>query len=117
MINELVKLSNHLDELGLSKEANFLDAVIERLSLKKSAATFPSKNEARPGVIPLDGQHAGRVRLDWNDESLEARFNRLEILLERKLSGTAQANSQARRYLELRIEALEKKVEKLSESQ
>ena len=58
MINELVKLSNHLDELGLTKEANFLDAVTERLSLKKSA----------------------------QDASLEARVARLEGLLERRLN-------------------------------
>ena len=37
MINELVKLSNHLDKLGLVKEANFLDEVTKRLSLNKTA--------------------------------------------------------------------------------
>lgn len=58
MINELVKLSNHLDELGLTKEANFLDAVTERLSLNKTA----------------------------QDASLEARVSKLEELLKHRLN-------------------------------
>jgi len=32
MINELIKLSTHLDEIGLTKEADYLDVVIKRAS-------------------------------------------------------------------------------------
>ncbi len=32
MINELIKLATHLDAKGLSKEADYLDAVIKKLS-------------------------------------------------------------------------------------
>ena len=83
MINELVKLSNHLDELGLTKEANFLDAVTERLSLKKSA------QDALGAPSNL---------------SLEARVKRLEDLLEGRLARAEQRGG----LLERRIEALER---------
>jgi len=36
MINELIKLSNHFDEHGLIKEANYLDAVIRKIAAKSS---------------------------------------------------------------------------------
>jgi|GEM_PF-3794155 len=39
MINELIKLATHLDEKGLSKEADYLDAII------KQATTHPSKEK------------------------------------------------------------------------
>ena len=39
MINELIKLATHLDEKGLRKEADYLDAII------KQATTYPSKGK------------------------------------------------------------------------
>ena len=53
MINELVRLSNHLDELGLTKEANFLDEVTRRLSLNKTAQDASSM-ESRIAALEKD---------------------------------------------------------------
>ena len=35
MINYLVRLSNHLDLSGLSKEADYLDAIIKKLAARR----------------------------------------------------------------------------------
>ena len=37
MITELIKLSDHLDKLGLTKEADYLDTLAKRATLNKTA--------------------------------------------------------------------------------
>ena len=82
MINELVRLSNHLDELGLTKEANFLDAVTERLSLKKSAQD--ASLEARVANLEKLLEHRLKVmeRRDSREPLFEERITRIEARLD-----------------------------------
>ena len=49
LINSLIKLSNHLDVIGYSKEANFLDSVIKNAKKKKK----PTKKQLK--ALDLDG--------------------------------------------------------------
>lgn len=53
MIKELIKLSNHLDKLGFTKEADYLDAVIKRAS--KPEDELSPENMARALDALLDG--------------------------------------------------------------
>ena len=82
MINELVKLSNHLDALGLSSEANFLDAVTERLSIKKSAEDVSL--ESRVAKLEELLEHRLKVmdRRDSREPLFEERIARIEARLD-----------------------------------
>ncbi len=84
MINELVKLSNHLDGLGLTKEANFLDTVTERLSLKKSAQDVSL--EARVAKLEELLEHRLKMmdRRDSREPLFEERIARIEARLDRR---------------------------------
>ena len=82
MINELVKLSNHLDELGLAKEANFLDAVTERLSLKKSAQDASLEDRVAKLEELLEHRLKVMDRRDSRDPLFEDRIARIEARLD-----------------------------------
>jgi hypothetical protein len=54
MINELIKLATHLDERGLIKEADYVDALIKRAQSKFEIRDMPDRVfETIPDVIEI----------------------------------------------------------------
>lgn len=50
MLNKLIKLANHLDSKGFSKEADYLDNIILKYS-NEAVAKIPSTHPAREWVV------------------------------------------------------------------
>ena len=50
MINELIKLANHLDQKGYSKEADYIDSLVKRAQLEQSeVADMKGQYQVRRG--------------------------------------------------------------------
>jgi len=60
MINELIKLADHLDKKGLHKEAEYIDAVLEK-SAQASAREFSAGDVA--SIIHARPSHRQRNKL------------------------------------------------------
>ena len=100
MINELVKFSNHLDELGLTEEANFLDAVIKQASLKKSAGTVTMDQ----WTIDLLGRSISGFRENMDTKLIEDWREYSNLILTGLREATKAYNDEREKVLKLMSE-------------
>ena len=82
MINELIKLATHLDNRGLHREADYLDAVIKmagpetdsRLSDTSGAAIQEMKENAAAKILETRGHPMSEREKTWFQSMMEALF-------------------------------------------
>ena len=89
MKKQLVRLASHLDSLGLYKEADYLDSIIEKTSGDKSP--FELSSVDLPVDLPFDTKLPADIKLppdrmpskdkDLEKESLEKRVKMMENFL------------------------------------
>jgi hypothetical protein len=80
MLNKLIKLANHLDSKGLSKEADYLDNIILKYS-NEAVAKIPPTHEAREWVVKNINEESAPKGIEPNPINLFAYAGSEEVVI------------------------------------
>jgi hypothetical protein len=69
MINDLIKLATHLDNKGLSREANYLDAVIRKYAIALDLGNF--EDLANTNITKDEAFDAGHAACEEDSKDKE----------------------------------------------